>query len=193
MKRGFLIFLLTLLLGGYIVAGALSKEVDDGFCYTNFNKKELLKDLSYAEKQVFESTYTSDTITERLERLELEVFGAIQEGQEDWRIKKIKKSVTNVSSGGYGLNKSGKVFNLGENVLGTTNWAIGNMHNFYPYTNSYYLGRNNTSHRIQTPYSRHSHRLPPPPPPPNYNSSPISSGNFMKNYSIGTGIKILDD
>ncbi|MCR4880561.1 MAG: hypothetical protein K6A44_01230 [bacterium] len=191
MKRRFLILLLLLILGGYIASAGWCKELDGGFCYSNFSKKELLKDLVFAERQVFDNTYTSDNITERLERLEIEVFGAIQDGREDFRIKRLKKSVTNVASGGNGLSNALKTLNLGGNSVGMTSWVIGNMHNFYPYTNSYYSGRN--SYRSQS--RGYSHRLPPPPMYPNhsYNNNPITNGDFTKNYSIGTGIKILDD
>ena len=185
MKKGFFIFLLIIFLCGYVVATAFSKEVEDGFCYTNFSKKELLKDLAFAEKQIFEKTYTSDTMTERLERLEIAVFGALQDGREDFRIKKLKKSVTDISSGGYGLNNTSKILSLAGNALGTASWAIGDMHNFSPYTNNRYF-RNG----FRPPYGG-SHRLPPP-PPQNYNPPPMST-NFMKNYSMGTSIKILDD
>lgn len=190
MKRNFFILVLVLLLGVFDFSIAFGKDYDDGLCYTNFSKKELMRDLAFSENQIFGKVYSSDSITERLERLEIGVFGAIQDGREDFRIKRLKKSVTNVASGGNGLNSVSKILNLGGNAMGSSSWVIGNMHNSYPYSNTYYRNR------YPAPYHRgYSHRLPPPPPPHsyNYNNNPIINGDFMKNYSIGTGIKILDD
>ena len=186
MKRGFLIFILSLIIGGYIISCAFAESFDDGFCYTNFSKKELLKDLCFCEKQVFKKIYNSDTMLERLERLEIEVYGALQDGNEDYRIKKLRKSVTNIASGGNGLNYASRAFNLAGNALGMTNWAIGNMHSYYPN-----IGTNNFSNRYIPHKRAFSHRLPPPPNMHNYN--PYTNVDFSKNYSLGTSVKILDD
>ena len=186
MQRGFLIFILALFLGCYIAAVAFSKTSDDEICYINFSKKELLNDLSFSEKQIFNNTYKSDDITSRLERLEIAVFGAIQSGEEDFRIKKIRKSVTNISSGGNGLNNLMRTMNLGGEGWGTNNLWVGNMHTFTP---NYY----NNSRRLHPPRGIHSHRIPPPPNAYSYNSNPITTGDFMRNYTIGTSVKILDD
>ena len=194
MNREFLIFLLLLILGGYIASCAFGKSKDDSLYYTNFSKKELLNDLAFAENEVFSRTYTSNNLPERLERLELAVFGAIQEGAEDFRIKRIRKSVTNVASGGNGLQYTLKGLNLGGNTSGSANWVIGNMHNFSPYNSNLYARPNNFSHRLPSSSCKYSHRLPPP-PPQNYSYNSNSAGNvdFLKNYSIGTSVRILED
>ena len=192
MRKGFLFFLFLIIIMGYIASVAFSKNTDEGLSYTNFSKKELLKDLAFSENQIFNKTYTSNSIEERLERLEIAVFGAIQSGEEEFRIRKLKKSVTNVSLGGNGLNSLSKIFNLAGNNSGISSWAIGNMHDSY--SNSCVPRYQNFSHRL--PRRKHySHRLPPPPPyfNENYNNNPITNGNFSKNYSIGTSVKILDD
>ena len=135
-------------------------------------------------------------MTERLEKLEIEVFGALQDGDENFRIKKLKKAVTNVAAGGNGLNNTSKITNLAGNIVGTGSWAIGNMHNFSPYTGNYYQKNNSYRQIPPPPPFRNSYRLPPPPEPYSnnyYNPNPFTNGDFSKNYSIGTNIKILDD
>ena len=193
MRKIFCVFLFSIIICAYIAAVALGQSNDVKLNHTNFSKKELLQDLAFSERQTFNKTYSSDSLTERLERLELEVLGAIQGGEEYFRIKNLKKSVTNVASGGNGLNYLSKTFNLAGNDSGNNSWVIGNMHN--PYYNSYTPKGN--SHRLPMPQKNFSHRLPPPNIPPhfheNYNNNPITNGNFSKNYSIGTSIKILDD
>lgn len=197
MEKGFLIFLLSLIIGGYVVSCAFGKSIDDEVYSSVFSKKELLKDLSFAERQIYDATFEKKGMTQRLEQLEIDVFGALQDGDEDIRIKKLKKAVTNVASGGNGLNSTSKIINLAGNAMGNSSWAIGNMHNFSPYTSNSYQN-NPYSHRIPTSRYRNAYRLPlPPPPQPYYNGyynhNPLTNGNFSKNYSIGTGVKILDD
>ena len=197
MKRGFFIFLLLLFLGGYVVSCAFGKDIDDEIYGSVFTKKELLKDLSFSERQIFDATFDKKDMTERLERLEIEVFGALQDGDEDMRIKKLKQAVTNVASGGNGLNNPSRITNLAGNGMGTGSWVIGNMHNFSPYLGQYTPRSRFPQRREYSPY-RNAYRLPPPSPPqPYYNNSynpdPYKYGNFSKNYSIGTSVKILDD
>ena len=187
MKRGFLIFILTLFLGCYIAAVAFGKSDNCENYYTTFTKKELLNDLSYSEKQVFDNTYKSDGITERLERLEVAVFGAIQSGREDFRIKKLRKSVTNISSGGNGLNSIMRSINLAGDTFGASNWSVGNMHTF-SHNNSY-----NNSRKLSPPRGMYSHRIPPPPNIRQYNPNTITTGDYARDYTIGTSVKILDD
>ena len=177
--------------------------------YSNKFSKNLLDDLVFAEKQIFNKTYRNDDTIERLERLELALYGAIQSGAEAKRIKNIRKAVTNVASGGNGLQYVTKGFNLGGSSTGGGTWSFG-TYNPYGYRN--YLGYsnynncryNNWSKRYSNfnRYHRHSHRLPPPAcrgcrshrlPPPSYYNNPIVNGDFMKDYSIGTSVKILDD
>ena len=188
MKREFLIFVLSLFLGCYIAAVAFGKSDTGENFYTNFTKKELLNDLTCTEKQVFNNTHKSDNITERLERLEVAVFGAIQPGSEDFRIKRLRKSVTNISSGGNGLNRIINSINLAGDKLGSDNLSMGNMHTFSH--NNYY----NNSRRLPPPRGMYSHRMPPPPKYTNeYNHNPVTTGNYTRDYSIGTSVKILED
>ena len=199
MQRGFLIFLLSLIIGGYVVSCAFGKSIDDEIYNSTFTKKELLKDLSFAERQIFDATFEKKDMTERLEHLEIEVFGALQDGDEKIRIKKLKQAVTNVASGGMGLNNLSKIINLAGNSMGNSSWAIGNMHNFSPYSADSYRGHNYYSRMMPPPLraGRYKNGYYPPPPPPNYSytptHNPITNGNFSKNYSIGTNVKILDD
>lgn len=165
------------------------------------NENTLADMLLFAEKQIFKKTYKKDTLIERLERLELAVYGAIQDGIEATRIQNIKRAVTNVASGGNGLQYVTKSMDLSKNSnsgnfwsFGNSSWGLGNCGcrnslGSYP---RYYYGYH--SNRFPHRGHHHSHRLPPPKHPCNhYNNNPIVNGDFMKNYSMGTSVKILDD
>jgi len=148
--------------------------------YSPVFTSELLNNLSFAEKQIFSKVYSKDSVEDRIERLELKVYGAIQDGKITTRINNIKNDVTNVSQGGKGLQYVTKLFDLAGNTITSDNSNFSNnMYN--DYSNQY------------------SHRLP---PVKRYRSSRIdidSYNNYLpyKNdlpgFTIGTGVKILKD
>ncbi len=167
--------------------------------YGNYSMNNIADDLLFAEKQLFNKTYRRNSTLERLERLELAVFGAIQAGSEINRIYNIRKAVTNVASGGNGLQYfTDKMTNLSGNSGFGGNLNIGgnglygfNSHNcrHHNWHNPHHH-RPHYGHRVP-PRHHHSHRL--PPPCHHSNGNPIVNGDFMKNYSLGTSVKILDD
>ncbi len=158
----------------------------------------ILNDLTFAERQIFDRTYRNDDISQRLERLELAVYGAIQDGAQAARIRQIRKALTNVASGGNGLQYVTKSLNLANSSSGSRNWSFGGYNYgtpFYANTNrGYDLNRcaHAHSHRLPPPCHRcHSHRLP---PPQHYRqNNPIINGDYTKNYSLGTSVRILND
>lgn len=166
-------------------------------------QETLLEMLQFAENQLFDKTYKKNSITQRLERLELALYGAIQDGIEAQRIYNLKKSLTNVASGGYGLQYNMPNFNLSQNQSGGSFWSFGNSTFGYnnPYNNCRY---NNfwSPYKHKSHYHKHhSHRLPPPHlrgshrvgSPYYHNNNPIVNGDFSKNYSMGTSVRILND
>lgn len=191
-----ILFLLVLLL---FITPAIASDFtleNNHKMYNNY-EKFLLNDLTFAEKQIFKKTYKRDKLIERLERLELAIFGAIQSGDEISRIKTLRKSVTNVANGGNGLQ-----YTVG-NMMGLAGSSLNNFS--YGLTNpSYYTNRNyyrrNYSHRpnYRRPLHCSSHRLPPPPRYsariyPNNQNPYYVNGDFAQNYSLGTSVKILND
>jgi len=161
----------------------------------------LIEMLKFSEKQVFNKVYKKDNINERLERLELAIYGAIQTGSEAMRIQNVKNSVTNVASGGKGLQYFAKSMDLSRNSDGGSYWSFGNSGfgysnnysncrhgNCWGYKNSY---NRHHSHR-PTRHPHHSHRVHPP-CAHRYNNNPIVNGDFLKDYSLGTSVRILND
>lgn len=53
----------------------------------------LTKDLATLEHRFFFHPYANDSVAKRLERLELMTLGAVQEGTEETRLKKLKESI----------------------------------------------------------------------------------------------------
>ena len=152
--------------------------------------KGYLQSLAFSENQIFKEIYSHDTPENRIERLEVSVYGAIQSGNIKKRIKEMKKAVTNISAGGYGLHYANKLFDLAGSNSSNGYWSIGNI----PKTFSDYKPHFH-SNRIYHPNCC-SHRIP---PRHHYNpnryqkNSPIINGNQYSNYSMGTGVYILDD
>ena len=165
--------------------------------------ESILNNLNFAEKQVFNKIYKKQSVTERLERLELAVLGAIQSGNEYLRVQNIAKAVTNVASGGNGLqyhlnDNFNRYSSIGEN------WSFGGVVNSFGNAlglDDYRYSPCGRTH-FHRPHSRfshynhlrpkchcHSHRL----PHSRYNNSPVVNGDYLKNYSLGTSVKILDD
>jgi len=155
---------------------------------SEFLDKAFIQSLAFSENQIFQQIYSKDTPENRIERLELAVYGAIQNGNIKSRIKKIKKSVTNITDGGYGLQYANKLFDLAGNSSNNGYWSIRNI----PKTLSEYHP-NYHSNRIYHPNCC-SHRI----PPHHYhnrnrNADTIINGNNYSNYSMRTGIHILND
>ncbi len=169
------------------------------YCDKNENKK-LSEELEFAENQMFSKTYSKDTVSDRLERLETAVYGAIQDGDNYKRIKKIKKAVTNVASGGNGLNYETKTFNQSPSIMtiagcssGYGNWYVGSDASRVGYNHDNPNGYHHFSHRLPK-RNFSSHRLPLPYRGSySYSHNPIGNSSVYKNYSIGTGVKILND
>ena len=169
--------------------------------YSYQNEQNLLDMLLFAEKQIFKKNYKKDSLIKRLERLELAVYGAIQDGIEAIRIQNIKRAVTNVASGGNGLQYITKSMDLSRNSsngnfwsFGNSAWGLGdcNCRNSIGSHPRYYYGYH--SNRLPHRGHHHSHRVPPPKPPCYHqNNNPIVNGDFSRNYSMGTSVKILDD
>ena len=138
-------------------------------------------------------TYKKDDTLTRLERLEIAVYGALQTGEAEKRIMYLKRAVTSASKGGNGLNNTSKLTNLMGTTIGNYNWSIGNGNTYNHRYNHCGHIPNFSSHRLPpTYYRKHSHRIYPP-HHSNHTGNPYENGNFVKNYSFGTGIKILDD
>ena len=159
---------------------------DDSFTVYQYKfpddySKEVLKYLSFAENQIFNKIYSKDNLEDRLERLELQVYGAIQGGKLLTRINNLKNDITNVSQGGRGLQYAYKLFDLAGN--GTIS------DNNYNFNNNTY----NKSYSCRLPALKQ------------YRSSRIEYNNYGSynnfnpyinhptDFSIGTGIKILND
>lgn len=160
----------------------------------------LLNDLIFAERQIFDRIYRNDNIAQRLERLELAVYGAIQSGEETSRIRQLRKALTNVASGGNGLQYVTKNFDFADSARNTKNWILGGYNCATPSyinTNKNYTFnpyRSTRSHRMPPPDCRcYSHRMPPPPPCRHEQNNPITNGDYIQNYSLRTGVKILND
>jgi len=181
------------------------KNYDSGNYYQH--EKSLLEMLIYCEKQVFDKNYKKDSMAKRLERLELAVYGALQDGSEAQRIQNIQKAVTNVAAGGHGLQYVTKSRDLSKNASTGNFWSFGNaaldytnhLHNHYTrisrhknHFHSHNSYHKHHSHRLPPPCHHYSHRMPPP-CKHNYNHNPIINGDFMKNYSLGTSVRILND
>lgn len=177
----------------YVVTPAYSKMNSDNYYNYETAQNEFLdngyiQSLAFSENQIFKQIYTKDTPENRLERLELAVYGAIQNGNIKKRIKEIKKSVTNITDGGYGLQYANKLFDLAGNSTNNSYWSIGNI----PKTFSEYRPHYN-SNRIYHPNCC-SHRIPPRHyQNKNRNNTAIINGNTYSNYSMRTGIHILND
>ena len=190
MVRIFLVFLFLLLT---FPASA------DIFALRNDNvAADILNDLIFSERQLFNRTYRSEDISQRLERLELAVYGAIQDGPEANRIRQIRKALTNVVAGGNGLQYVTKGLGLTGLSSSSKNWSFGGYNYGTPYhTNAYRRHDFNRcahahSHRLPPPCPNcHSHRL--PPPKPYGQNNPIINGDYTKNYSLGTSVRILND
>lgn len=194
------------ILFSFIMFCAISTSYANDFSlennYKNYNKtyeKTILENLLFSEKQLFKQTYKRDNLETRVERLELALFGAIQDGDEFVRVQNIKKSVTNVASNGYGLHYN---FNKMMGLAGSSisNFSYGLK---YPSYNNYYTRRNHPRYKHyhkahHHPHCCSSHRIP---PHTRYSSSiypygqqpSYTNGNFAQNYSLGTSVKILND
>ena len=146
--------------------------------------KDTLNNLSFAENQVFHKIYSKDTVEDRIERLELQVYGAIQDGKILARINNLKNSVTNVSQGGKGLQYAVKLFDLAGNSMASESFKFDNNTCSNNYNNAYSFRlpsqKQYRSSRVE--YNNYG----------NYDSfSPYN--NFAPNFSIGTGVKIIKD
>lgn len=167
----------------------------ESFSNNSYNlNKNLLENITFAEKQIFDKTYKKEEISNRLERLEIALFGALQNGSDVLRTLKIKKAVTNIASGGNGLQyiTQNQLNSLGNNSANSGFWSFRT-----PYTTPNY-NRNLHNRNYHRPNTNccHSHRFHPPKHKTHrydHNNTPIINGSFSHNYSLGTGIKILND
>jgi len=157
----------------------------------NYNKtinKNLATDLAFSEMQIFHKIYSQEALEERISRLEIEIYGAIQDGNNENRIKALKKAVTNISSGGNGLQyNTSSLFGLNTRTFTNDSWNINN--NYYKSFSPHNVIHHKNFHtRHIPPKPHHSHRI----DYPDCNTI-RPNGNYSQNYSLGTSIKILDD
>lgn len=167
--------------------------------------------LDFAESQIFRTTYPQNDPSQRLERLEIQIFGAIQSGDILSRIENIKRSTTNVASGGYGLQYA-RPYNNYNNysnvpIVGTQSNKKSLFQSLAPvvipflgnYTNtapsSYSYGPYDQTYSSYNNYNPHN----------NYmqfggmgsnNSNSIQNGSrndFGNDYGMGGSIRILED
>lgn len=62
--------------------------------FVNYNANSISdKELSKIEKNVFNRTYSEDSVPERISRIEEEIFGTIQSGNLDKRLKKVETAL----------------------------------------------------------------------------------------------------
>ena len=188
MRKIFLLLCLSFWLNPAYCEISPSYSFNDQLEEREFLDKSLLQSLAFAENQIFKRVYQNDFPQNRIERLESTVFGAIQNGDIKDRIKEMKKAVTNISDGGYGLNSANKLFDLAGSSTTNGYWSIGNIpKTFSDYKPHYHSNRiyhpNCSSHRIP------SHFYNPQPK----NDNQIINGNKYNNYAMKTGVYILDD
>ena len=177
-------FLLTPAYGEIYSSYSCNEQLEE----REISDKSFLQSLAFAENQIFKRVYSNDFPQNRIERLEIAVFGAIQNGNIKARIKEMKKAVTNISDGGYGLHYANKLFDLAGTGVNNGYWSIGNIpKTFSDYKPHYH------SNRIYHP-NCYSHRMPPHFHHNNPKNAPqIINGNKYNNYAMKTGVYILDD
>ncbi|MDD3594425.1 MAG: hypothetical protein PHX18_07350 [Candidatus Gastranaerophilales bacterium] len=164
--------------------------------------------LDFAESQIFSRTYPQNDPSERLERLEIQVFGAVQPGNILSRIENIKRATTNVASGGYGLqyvkpynnyttapivDNQPKKKSLFQSLAPVIIPFLGNYTNTAP--NSYSYGPYDQTYSSYNNYNPNNNYMQFGGMGSNsYNSSRNGARNdFGNNYGIGGGVRILED
>ena len=61
-----------------------------------------LRELNFAEKQIFQENRINEPVLSKLEKLEIALFGAIQVGETAYRIGNVYKSCRDIYGRGYG-------------------------------------------------------------------------------------------
>lgn len=160
--------------------------------------------LSRLENKIFSQTYQQNSVERRIERLEQQIFGAVQSGDIDARYEALVVAAKNynaTASAGYLPNAStGYMVNPAQNrgLRGVANALLNNalggtMTGFTPP-----IGPNswNAPNSYLNPYSQY--------PDPNLNSYSNGYGNYQgyrsnhrmydnfNNFNTGTGVHILD-
>ena len=143
----------------------------------NYFSSSSFNDLSALEKYTLDKTYSRDSDLERLERLEMQAFGALQPGDINTRYDNVRTAILSRPKQNY---KTSWIRNIG-------NFFNGQMTGFTPTIDNdpFFSG----SSFANTPY------------PTTYGNSnitqfsgPFGSGYRINNYGTGSGcgVKILD-
>lgn len=147
-------------------------------------------DLSALEKYAFNKNFSKESNLQRLQRLELETFGAIQNGELDYRYENVKNAILSRPKNNYKTSFLRGLSNyLNGQMTGFTP-SIGSS-NSYPYTTSFNpIYQNSPSNfgysQYPTTYDNGSII--------NYGTGPFNRGYRLNNYTTGTNssVKILD-
>lgn len=156
--------------------------------YPNISKNE----LSRLESRIFNQSFSSNDPQRRIERLEQQVFGAVQNGDLDSRYEAIRMAsktyLRNNNFNNYPQNLrqtgwKGVTNNLGNAILG------GSMTGFTPPINPYNYGYNNSYNNYTNPYGSYG----------NYRGYRANRGlggfgynDLFGGFTNGTGVTILD-
>lgn len=132
-------------------------------------------DMNAIEKYALNKTYSKESPLERLQRLEMQAFGAVQSGDIDSRYENVRNAI--LSRPNYTNTKTSLLRNIG-------NFFAGQMTGYTPQINSYPTsGLNYTQY--PTTFGNGSYTE---------FSGPFHSGYYNNNFNTGSGcgVKILD-
>ncbi len=143
----------------------------------NYFSTSSLTDLSALEKYTLDKTYSRESDLQRLERLETEAFGAIQQGDINSRYENVRSAILSRPKQNY---KTSWLRNLG-------NFFSGQMTGFTPSFDNdpFFSGSSFAGTPYPTTYGNSNITQ---------YASPWGSGYHINNYGTGSGcgVKILD-
>jgi hypothetical protein len=139
------------------------------------------EDLDILEKYVLNKKYVKDSNLARLQRLEMQTFGAIQHGDYNTRYQNVRSAILARPQNNY---KKTPIKSFGDYFLGQLTGFTPQINQFpqvHTYNNIYPYNPN----PYTNPYERQQQM--------NY-STPFGSGYRINNYSSGSGtsVRILD-
>lgn len=179
------------------ISAAVSKASNSNNLTNSLNSNSYINasqissaDICEMEKRQFNRTYEKEDIITRLERLEANMFGAIQNGEIQPRIDQLKRVSTKnyLAKFGFGSNSSNSTYNQNE-FFNSSNNSTGMLSGIggklKPFVNKIFgLGYTNSNPSFNDPFFNNSSNL----------SGPTSYqyNNNATNYNTGVGVRILD-
>lgn len=144
-------------------------------------------DMNALEKYAFDKCYPRENSLTRLQRLELNTFGAIQNGDLASRYENVKDAILSRPKQNY---RTSVLRNLGNYFSGqmTGFTPTINTPNYYPYTTSSNPNKYNSFNYLPYPSSFGNTSI------TEYSRGPFGGGYHVNNYGVGSssGVKILD-